>query len=186
MIKRFDLYLNTAELGIMHIADVALQEEQGVVSNVGFRYKEKYLAQSHAFAIDPAQLPLRSKEYSFACRQAAPAFIDDYLPDAWGRKVLTKLAMQRFQQRLNANCASEMLSFLQQIHSRIGALCFVEHGQAPHYAAGIPLQQLQDAEQTAQNIDQQDFSNVDINVMNLVYLANSGSGVRSEERRVGK
>lgn len=177
MIKRFDLYLNTAELGIMHIADVALQEEQGVVSNVGFRYKEKYLAQSHAFAIDPAQLPLRSKEYSFACRQSAPAFIDDYLPDAWGRQVLTKLAMQRNQQRLNANNIREMLSFLQQVHSRIGALCFVEQGQTPHYAVGIALDKLQQAEQTAQHIDQQEFTDLDRHAVGLVYLANSGSGV---------
>lgn len=177
MIKRFDLYLNTAELGVMHIADVALQEEHGVISKVGFRYTPDYLSHPHAFAIDPVQLPLSGKEFTLTCKQAAPAFIDDYLPDAWGRKVLTKLAMQRFQQRLNANCISEMLSFSQQVHSRIGALCFVEHGQTPHYAAGIPLQQLQDAEQTAQHIDQQDFAKLNINVMNLVYLANSGSGV---------
>lgn len=38
MIKRLDLYLNTGELGVMHIADVALQEEHSVISNVGFRY----------------------------------------------------------------------------------------------------------------------------------------------------
>ena len=131
MIKRFDLYLNTAELGVMHIADVALQEEHGVISTVGFRYTANYLAQPQAFAIDPVQLPLSVKESTLTCKQAAPAFIDDYLPDAWGRKVLTKLAMQRYQQRLNANCISEMLSFSQQVHSRIGALCFVEQGQAP-------------------------------------------------------
>ena len=85
--------------------------------------------------------------------------------------------MQRDQRRLNANCISEMLSFSLQIHSRIGALCFVEQGHAPHYAAGIALEQLHDAEQTAQNIDQQDFASLDINAMSLVYLANSGSGV---------
>lgn len=177
MIKRFDLYLNTAELGVMHIADVALQEEHGVISTVGFRYTANYLAQPQAFAIDPVQLPLSVKESTLTCKQAAPAFIDDYLPDAWGRKVLTKLAMQRYQQRLNANCISEMLSFSQQVHSRIGALCFVEQGQTPHYAAGIALEQLHDAEQTAQNIDQQDFAHLDMNAMGLVYLANSGSGV---------
>ena len=84
MIKRFDLYLNTAELGVMHIADVALQEEHGVISKVGFRYTANYLAQPHAFAIDPVQLPLSVKESTLTCKQAAPAFIDDYLPDVFG------------------------------------------------------------------------------------------------------
>ncbi len=37
MIKRFDLYINTAELGLMQIADVALLEKQGLISTVGFR-----------------------------------------------------------------------------------------------------------------------------------------------------
>lgn len=46
MIKRFDLYLNTAGLGVMHIADVALQEEHGVISTVGFRYTQNYLSHS--------------------------------------------------------------------------------------------------------------------------------------------
>lgn len=177
MIKRFDLYLNTAELGVMHIADVTLLKEHGVLSTVGFRYTAHYLAQLHAFAIDPAQLPLSAKEFTLNCKQAAPAFIDDYLPDSWGRKILTKFAMQHYQQALNANCISDMLSFSQQFHNRIGALRFVEQGQAPHYATGIALNQLQQAEQAAQNIDQQDFANLDINAMELVYLANSGAGV---------
>lgn len=177
MIKRFDLYLNTAELGVIHLADVALQEEQGTVSRVGFRYTAKYLNHPQAFAIDPAQLPLSNKEFNLTCKQAAPAFIDDYLPDAWGRKVLTRLAMQHYKQRLNANCISEMLSFSQQVHSRIGALCFVEQGQAPNYAVGISLEQLQKAELTAHKIDQQDFVNLDVNAIGLMYLANSGSGV---------
>lgn len=177
MIKRFDLYLNTAELGVIHLADVALQEEQGTVSRVGFRYTAKYLNHPQAFAIDPAQLPLSNKEFNLTCKQAAPAFIDDYLPDAWGRKVLTRLAMQHYKQRLNANCISEMLSFSQQVHSRIGALYFIEQGQAPNYAVGISLEQLQKAELTAHKIDQQDFVNLDVNAIGLMYLANSGSGV---------
>lgn len=177
MIKRFDLYINTTELGLMQVADVALLEEQGLINTVGFRYTADYLAQPRAFAIDPVQLPLSSKEFTLNCRHAAPAFIDDYLPDAWGRKVLTKLAMQQYQQRLNTNCISEMLGFSQQIHSRIGALCFTGPGQVPHFATGIALHDLQQAEQTAQNIDQQDFANLDVNAMGLVYLANSGSGV---------
>ena len=60
MIKRFDLYINTTELGLMQVADVALLEEQGLINTVGFRYTADYLAQPRAFAIDPVQLPLSS------------------------------------------------------------------------------------------------------------------------------
>ena len=58
MIKRFDLYINTTELGLMQIADVALLEEQGLINTVGFRYTADYLAQPQAFAISPILLPL--------------------------------------------------------------------------------------------------------------------------------
>lgn len=179
MIKRFDLYLNTVELGLMHIADVALLKEQGAITSVGLRYTANYLAHPHAFAIDPAQLPLSHKEFSLPCKQAAPAFIDDYLPDAWGRKLLARLAMQHYQKKLDANCTLEMLSFSQQVSSRIGALCFVEQGEPPRYETGIELGQLQQAEQIAHSIDQnqQDFTDLAMNAMGLVYLANSGSGV---------
>lgn len=65
MIKRFDLYLNTAELGVMHIADVALQEDHGVISTVGFRYTPDYLSHSQIgyLACQKMLLALRRSRY---------------------------------------------------------------------------------------------------------------------------
>lgn len=177
MIKRFDLYLNTAELGSLKVAEAALLEEQQLLTKVGFRYTAQYLENPQAFALDPAQLPLSSKEFTFNCHTAAPAFIDDYLPDDWGRKVLAKLAMHQKHARINAHSVIDMLTFFQQAHSRIGALCFVEQGQTPIYKNGIALSELEKAEQSAQKIDQQDFTDLDTNTLGLVYLANSGTGV---------
>src|SRR5574344_1153524 len=115
MFKRFDLHINTAQLGVLKVAEVALLEADGRLQETGFLYSADYLAHPAAFAIDPVCLPLRPGEFRLLCHSAAPAFIDDYLPDAWGRKVLTRLALHQHQQRLNANCVSDMLGFLQQV-----------------------------------------------------------------------
>lgn len=177
MIKRFDLHINTAQLGVLKVAEVALLEADGRLQETGFRYSADYLAHPAAFAIDPVCLPLRPGEFRLLCHSAAPAFIDDYLPDAWGRKVLTRLALHQHQQRLNANCVSDMLGFLQQVSSRIGALCFTATGQAPVYHEGLSLEQLVPVEQLACQLDQQAYSQLAGEAASLLYLANSGSGV---------
>src|SRR3546814_399771 len=133
MIKRLELYLNTPELGIILAAEVALLEQQQRLTQAGLRYTAAYLEQAQAFALDPAQLPLLYEEVTLDCQLASPAIIDDYLPDAWGRKVLAKLALHQHQQRLNANSTIEILSHLQRAHSRIGAICLTEPGQPPTY-----------------------------------------------------
>lgn len=175
MIEHLDLYLNTPSLGVIQAADVALVEENARLTQVGFRYHPDYLAHPDAFSIDPAQLPLSPQEIVFECRAGTPAFIDDYLPDAWGRRVLAKLTLYRQGRRLNANSTIDILSRLGQ--SRIGAICLAEHRAPPHYDPGSPVSALQAAEQAAQQIDHVDFQNVDIEEISLLYLANSGTGV---------
>lgn len=175
MIKRLDLYLNTPALGIVHAADVVLVEEDASLRQVGFRYRPDYLTTPGAFAIDPVQLPLSSGETALSCHAAVPAFIDDYLPDGWGRRVLTKLALYRDGRRLNANSVIDTLSMLSQ--SRIGALCLVERGAAPRFDFGSPMEVLTAAEQAAQSIDRVDFQTLDVDEMSLLYLANAGTGV---------
>ena len=175
MIKRLDLYLNTPALGIAHVADVALVEDDESLRQVGFRYRPDYLARPDAFAIDPVQLPLNSGETVLECHASAPAFLDDYLPDAWGRRVLAKLALYRDGRRLNANGVTATLSMLGR--SRIGAVCLVERGAPPYFDQGAPTDVLPSAERAAQAIDRVDFEGVDIDEMSLLYLANAGTGV---------
>lgn len=175
MTRRLDLYLNTPTLGVVQAADVVLVEDNASLQQVGFRYRPEYLALPQAFAIDPRQLPLAEGEKVFQCRGGAPAFIDDYLPDAWGRRVLSKLALYRDGRRLNAHSVIDTLSMLS--HSRIGAICLVERGEPPQFDYGHPLSVLQAAEQAAQQIDRVDFQSIDMDEMSLLYLANAGTGV---------
>lgn len=174
--QRYDLYLNTRETGLLHAAELVLVEERGGLSQVGFRYRAEYLGAPGAFSIDPAQLPLRAGTVEFTChRGACPAFLDDYLPDDWGRKVLAQLALYREHKTLNANSAIDTLSMLG--NSRIGAVSIVEQGAEPHFDGGYALEQVQAAEQAAQQLDQLDHGEVDLDEMSLLYLANAGTGV---------
>lgn len=173
--QRYDLYLNTPVLGLVHAADVVLVEEGSALQQVGFRYRPEYVAEEGAFAIDPVQLPLSKGEIQFACRGGAPAFIDDYLPDDWGRKVLAQLALYRDGRKLNANSAIDTLAMLGS--SRIGAITLVAQGEPPQFDNGHELGVLTRAEQAAQQIDSVDFDAVDVDEMSLLYLANAGTGV---------
>lgn len=172
---RYDLYINSPLMGIVQAADVVVEEQLAVLTRVGFRYRSFYLEQADAFAIDPVQLPLKEGETIIACRNGSPAFIDDYLPDAWGRRVLMRLALYRDNQHFNANSVIDSLGMLG--NSRIGAISLVEHGDVPIFDVGYPVDVLQQAERAVQQIDSVDFNNVDLDEMSLLYLANAGTGV---------
>jgi len=172
---RYDLYMYSPLMGIIQIADVVVEEQNAVLSRVGFRYRPSYLEHPNAFAIDPAQLPLKQGETILVCRGGAPAFIDDYLPDDWGRRVLARLALYRDQQHFNANSVIDSLGMIGK--SRIGAICLVVQGESPLFEAGHSLDVLQQAERAAQKIDSVDFNSVDLDEMSLLYLANAGTGV---------
>lgn len=174
--QRYDLYLNTQETGIIHAADVVLLEESGFLVRVGFRYRPDYLSLATAFPLDPAQLPLRGSPLEFEChRGASPAFLDDYLPDNWGRKVLVQLALLRNKQKLNAHSVIDTLALLG--NSRVGALSLVRQGEAPRFDVGYSIEHLRAAEQAAQKMDQLEYGGVDLDEMSLLYLANAGTGI---------
>lgn len=176
MIKRFDVYLNDAVLGVVKAAEMALQEDQQRLQRVGLRYTAEFIDMAGAFALDPRQLPLLQGESLFPCQGSAPAILDDYLPDAWGRRVLAKLALQQGR-RLNAHCTSDMLYMLQQAPSRIGALAITSQGEPPQYGEGLSLSRLQQAEESTRAIDEENGTDLHAGLINLVLLANSGSGV---------
>ena len=172
---KYDLYINLPTMGVAQAAEVIILEQPRQGTRVGFRYTPHYLNNSNAIAIDPAQLPLVSSSFEMQCALGAvPAFLDDYLPDAWGKKVLTALAFYNKQQKLNANSVIDMLTLMGRRH--IGALQLIPTGDSPRYEAGHGLSDLLVAEQAAQILDG-DQGAMDFNKMNFLHLARSGSGV---------
>lgn len=173
--QRYDLYLNTAALGLIKVAEAVVQEEQQIPVRIGLRYTPGYLQHARAFALDPVQLPLRHQAFDLPCRGGIPGILDDYLPDAWGRRVLAQLAFYREQKKFSSQSAIAMLSLLGS--DRVGALQWVEQGQDPEYGLGTRLEQLTQAELAAQQVDSPQQYADNLNAMSLLYLANAGTGV---------
>ena len=149
---RFDLYIDSPGMGPIHAADCVVEEEAGLVRRVDFRYTPDYLGQRTAFPLDPRRLPLESGEIRFACQGGVPGFIDDHLPDAWGRKVLTTLALYRDSRRLNVNSVID-LATLAPGGSSIGALSLTPRGQPPSFTLGAPIALLEHAERAVVHVD---------------------------------
>lgn len=173
--QRYDLYVNTPKTGLLKAAQTVLLESSGHLVQMAFLYTEEYREHKHAFALDPVQLPLTEKEINLKCAGGMPGVLDDYLPDDWGRKVLAKLAYYRDQNVINQHSAIDTLTQLS--NSRIGALQWVAVDETPSYEFGCSEEHLLAAEETAQSVDTPEYYSDNVDEMNLLYLANAGSGV---------
>ena len=172
---RYTLHINLPSTGLIQAADVVILEDRGHVNQVGFRYRPEYLELPGAIAIDPISLPLSPKELAIECRGGIPAFLDDYLPDAWGRRVLSYAVLKQTGEKMNANSAIACLNALRR--SRIGALELTTINEQPLYQLGIAWEELAQAEKIAHQIDTLSFEEIPHESLDLIYLANEGSGV---------
>ena len=170
---RFDVYLNLPATGIRKAGECVLQETGGRLTQFAFRYDAAYLGHPAAIPLDPAQLPLTNEDIQLACLQGMPALIDDYLPDAWGRKVLARYALVKNRKRLNVHSAREMLNIAGS--SRLGCLRIIPNGEDPRFPLGHPINELAKAERLAQRIDDDDFVPESVGEMELALLTNSGT-----------
>ncbi|MCY3841441.1 MAG: HipA N-terminal domain-containing protein [Gammaproteobacteria bacterium] len=127
---RFDIHVDSTVTGVVPAAECVIEEEAGLVRRVDFRYTPEYVENPDAFPLDPKRLPLGRGEIRFACAGGVPGLVDDYLPDAWGRKVFTALARHRDGRRLNLNSAIDLLALIPP-GSGIGALSFTSAGVIP-------------------------------------------------------
>ena len=173
--QRFDLYVLTPTADLIKAAELVLVEQHQRLHQLGFRYTADYLNSPQAFAIDPVQLPLQAGEVALDCQGGMPGFLDDYLPDDWGRKVLAQLAFYREQRKFNPHSAIETLSLLSG--TRIGAVAITPQHQQPAFGLGAPLSALKEAERAAQLVDQPAHYSDHLDELSLLYLANNGTGV---------
>jgi len=174
---RYKVYLNTPELGVQHCGTFQIREKGAQVKGISFKYSQDYIEQLKAFPIDPALLRLHSDERLLIDAEAPPGFLDDYLPDEWGRKILTRLYSRKERKSFDANKVSDMLSVLGS--SRIGALSIVPFDQEepPEYIVGASSEKLEQAELAAQQIDTGDFEALTFDEASLVFLGSNGTGV---------
>jgi len=160
---------------MLKAAEAVLVEENGHLTRFAWRYTKNYLSHPHSFPLDPVQLPLSQQETELTCNAGIPGILDDYLPDDWGRKILSTLAFYREGKPLNRYSCIDMLNLLGS--GRIGALCWVPKNKEPTYSLGNPIGKMHDAEAIAQTIDQPIHGDSGFDELSLLYLANAGSGV---------
>lgn len=175
-IAKYELYINLASTGTVKAASVALREVHGVLDLAAFRYTQEYLDRPEAIPLDPLQLPLTRNDINLHCRGSGiPGILDDYLPDAWGRKVLSHLAFYKHQKHIQSNSPIDLLGVLGK--SRIGALQWLPEGEIPNYELGADISRIEEAERTSQAVAAEDYTSKDADEYSLSYLANVGSGV---------
>ena len=144
---RRDVYLNTPAMGLVHAADCVVEESDGGVERVAFRYRAAYLDRPGAFSIDPVALSLSGGETVLRCHGGVPGFLDDYLPDDWGRKVMARAAFFAGDTVFDANRVTHLLERMG--HSHIGALSLAIPGEAPRYEFGARCEALGRVEEEA-------------------------------------
>lgn len=175
-IGKYDLHLNTRDLGTIKVATVALREEWGALDEFALRYTAEYLENENAFPLDPIQLPLSRNDIFLHCRAGGvPGILDDYLPDDWGRNVLAQVEFYRTGKRLHPKSVIDTLALLNG--NRIGALQWTAQGEKPDYSFGAAISDIAAAEHAAQHIDSERYQSQDLNENTFVYLAHSGTGV---------
>ena len=173
----YDVHVSLPSIGISKAGELAVADENGVTQQCAFRYSPDYQAADGAMPLDPVALPLASGQSSFEfnCSGGRPALLDDYLPDDWGRKVLTQLALIRDQRRLSSRSVIDMLAMLGG--STIGALSIVPKSAEPSFALGSDISRLHEAESAAQEVDSIGHDTQSIDNFALLHLAHHGSGV---------
>lgn len=92
MVHREGFYLWRCMPGgeVIKVGALALaQLSNGRIQDIQFKYDQDYLKNTHAIPLDPLNCPLIGvrQDYETAGRQL-PGFIDDCLPDDWGRRIV--------------------------------------------------------------------------------------------------
>jgi len=181
--------LNTPATGVIECGSLIVRELNGNTDGIGFKYSPEYLAHPAAFSIDPVALPLSNQglshktssneAFQFPVNNNLPGFLDDYLPDRWGRKVLTRAATVSNKSNFNANSVIDILSLVSK--SNIGAISIDAENESASYDLGLAYRELFDAENAAQIIDdvyyqQEQSTKIPLEATKLIHLWQEGSG----------
>ena len=170
---QYQVTLNTPATGKIHCGTLIIKESDGNTDGVGFKYSAEYLTHPNAFSIDPVALQLSSTAYQYRVNQSLPGFLDDYLPDQWGRRVIARAASVAKKTDFNANSVIDILSLVSK--SNIGALAIQPENEGPTYDLGLEYEDLIHAENAALLINEPD-NNITLETAKLIHLWREGSG----------
>jgi len=173
--EKYRVTLNTPGTGIIECGQLIVKESHGNTTGVGFKYSTEYLSNKNAFSIDPLALPLRETAFQFNVNNSIPGFLDDYLPDRWGRKVLTRIATSSQKVNFNANSVIDILSLVSSCN--IGAITIEQHDKEPLFDLGLDYRELSNVEFASHIIDNENYKDkIQFEASKLIHLWRDGSG----------
>jgi len=184
-IEKYKVTLNTPKTGSIQCGTLIVRELNGNTDGIGFQYSSNYLSHPCAFSIDPIALPLRNTRFQYPVNNCLPGFLDDYLPDRWGKKVLTRAAALSKKRNFNANSVIDILSLVSK--SNIGALSIDDENNSAIYGLGLPFEELINAENAAQIIHHDNSTSdpnekISLEAAELIHLWQEGSGAAGGAR----
>jgi len=175
---RLDLWLTLVSGAKLRAAELVFgdADRQGRYASA-LRYTPEYLADTRAFPLDPASLPLQPGDFSAAQLNAPLMALEDALPDDWGRRLLI------LRHGLPRGRQSEPHLMQALAGQGLGALSFHAPGQPPgeeaHAAALLELDVLLDAAQRLeQEVGNPTSATIDDTTRSLLAAGSSPGGAR--------
>ncbi len=164
---------------VVKCAYLKLVENNRKLEQLNIAYHEDFLDEKLP-NIAPFHLDYHNKMQTLTC-QETPGFLDDILPDKWGRTVLARLHDFGHSKLLTA---SEILNV--GGHSTIGALSLVKKGadQEPSFHLGCELKFLDNLEETANAIESGKLTPENIARYKLAMLGRGSSAIGGARPKV--
>ena len=167
--KKLDVHLTLPDANSLFCGEIVCREpdSRGRIAGA-FRYREDFLNNPAAFALDPRALVLSSREYETNRPTGVPGVFEDSLPDDWGRRLMVRKAdLPRSGQTV-----PNLLSVLGG--NGLGALAYFEKGTDPGKQTGTNLAGLQDLLEVAWRYDAGEI--VAKNELHMLFKAASSPG----------
>ena len=137
------------------------------VDSVEFAYHKDYLSKVK-HPIDPSTLHLTSNVFKLYCDKSALGFIDDILPDSWGKKVLSRI------HNIPYPSIPDLLKVME--YSTVGALHFSSEDSSDiSFGLGCNINDLLELQSIAKKIDLGTLTDKEIEQYKLAMFARGSS-----------
>lgn len=167
MISVFTLHKCMLDGTTMAAGQLAVQVlDNGKIDSVQFRYTPEYLGHPKSRSFMPHDYPLRPDIFNIPTDgKNFPGFIDDCLPDDWGRKIVAMKLKRRF---------IDQITLMQNIgpSAGLGSLKISYGDEQPNWGLGIKYEK---AQALAQVLWDGDFKTISENTEELSLVLQGGS-----------
>jgi len=166
--KTFKIRFMTPSGEVIKCAQTDVYEDhQGQIDKIEFVYHPDFKKHSQ-YPIDPKYLSFNEQLIELPCSKAVAGFIDDILPDSWGKKVLARIHNIRYPK------TTDLLNLME--YSTIGALHFSSvDNTAVAFGLGCNKSDLTELQILANKIDIGLLTNEEIEQYKLAMFARGSS-----------